>query len=276
MSKLMRRNLTAQKEETLPKTVEKIVPVRALSPNILIGQGGVVRHETPFNSMGIYMGDVSTSLEEKGGWTKLYNNMCGAAYDKLQFLLTDVFMSALNTCINSGLIDYDKVDLHEFSYIPVNARICSLTDIGALSHMLCCKMYASLYKYAIFGRHSSPEEATEIVEYLNRIVANCSNIIIHHLVGYHNEMTALRAMSYHNEDLVEEIGQYDEAYKTENLLGEIFLEPEEVERTNKVIEFDVDTKRNYDNLGVEFKFNPEVRKNLDRTYHRDNDDNYEF
>lgn len=267
MSKLMKRNIVAHKEEAnLPKPVEAIVPIRALAPNLLIGQGGVIRHQTPFNAMGIYVADAADTIEEKGGWSPLYNLMLGIAYDKLQFLLTDAWMSALNTCINSGLIDYNKVDIKDFSYIPVNTDIRNVENIGVIAATVCSRLFSVLYKYAILGRRSSPEEAREIVDYLNMVVANVSNIAIHHLTGYYNEVMALRSMSDHDISKIEKIGAYDNAYATENLFGELFLEKEDLERNNAIIEQDVNLTRKHDDSGVSYNFNPAIKERRTAKY----------
>lgn len=269
MSKLMKRNIAPQKKEevVVEQPVTTVVPIRMLHPNILIAQGGVIGVPTINNAMGVFAGDM------EDGKYGTYHMMSEAARQKLCFLITDALLSCLNTCVKAGFIELSMVDVNDFTYNyhSYEANTFNIeANIGMVAARICQDCFNNLYKYAVLGRHSDPESAKDLVNFINSVVANISNLVLYHLSGYYNEEKAINSMVNHDPDILNKIGAYDQAYNTENVFGEMFLSKENVERTNRVIATDIEyNAEEEDDVVIEYTFDPAKRP---KHYRRDEDD----
>lgn len=246
-SKCNRRN----NQEAVAAPVTKLVPIRTCNPNILIAQNSIVNAPTVHNAMGFFVAD--HNFDKMNGKYAMHNIL----NNKLNFLITDVFLSCLNTCVNIGLIDLRVVDINDFTFNGF-VNIHMIEDRLELTVAeICQELFSNLYKYCMFGRRTEdPAEAESIVLKLNQIVGNSSNIITHHLAGYYNEITAFDAMVEHNISMLDTIGDYDNAYKN-NILGQVFIGEELLERTDSVIEADVNfNRKDTKNVLMEYTFDP--------------------
>ena len=111
MSKLRRATFIEPKiEEVEPAGKHTAtVPIRVIEANLLIGQNGLTKNSTVHNAIGVYYPSIPT---EKA-YSQTYFMLYSAVEDKARFLIADACMSTLNSCIASGLIDPNTVDLKD-------------------------------------------------------------------------------------------------------------------------------------------------------------------
>lgn len=221
--------------EVVRPIVEREVVIKGMEPNILIAQNHVALIPNPNNSFPVFLRSM-VNHDQKEQYV-LAESLFNAFTDKLIFLLTDVYMSALNVCIADGIISPAIVDIKDFRPDFIVNRSEIESDIALCATRYSQNLFNKLYQYAVFGRNSDTEDPNELINYLNTVVSSSSNLITHHIATYYNDMITSGGIAYGSYSHMQNLGLYDNAYREDNVIGSLFGIEEDVKKNNEFIEY---------------------------------------
>lgn len=233
--------------EVVNPIVKREVIVKGAEPNILVSQDRALFEITPNNLSPIF-----TTFDNCPTPSHAYYHreaLLDYITQKFIFLLTDVYIAALNKCLEDTIINPKVVDARYFKPDFVVGRHEIEADIAFCTTRYCQDLFNKLYTYAVFG--CVFEKPEMIVEYLNRSISDFSNLITFHISNYYNEMITVVGIYGKNYSQIELVGKYDEAYKNENIVGENFGNKELIEMNNKFLER---ARMEYDSIVAEYEF----------------------
>lgn len=249
----MKQNLSVEDRKSVRPITKLEVGNVAACPDLFTA-GLSTRYDTNPNSLiGIgyqYINHAKTEKEERVS----YNLTSIAINNRLLIGLTDVYLGALNTCIDNHLIDPNVVNIERFCPMSIDFADFS-SNVDYVGLLYCQDLFNKLYSYAMFNAYH--KNTGEVVNKINEVIGLYSGVILYHLSKYVNNMLMLVASRSKEQKFLDAIGAYDNMYADSNIVGNILIgNDDELLNDNKdVINEVIEKDKKYaDKVKIELDF----------------------